>query len=99
LLGFLLALLDRLYGSDFEFKVTPKQGSPSQRSSLSVRFAIPYIILCVGAALPVLIVSEPGSAAGSYLFSSMNAFIYGVCFVAIVGNSFRSNVARKQINV
>ena len=98
LLGFLLALLDRLCGSDFEFKVTPKQGSPSQGSGLSLRFAIPYIILCVGAALPVLIVSEPGTAAGSYLFSSMNAFIYGVCFVAIVGNS-RSNVARKQINV
>ena len=54
------------------------------------------LILCFH---PPGIQAQPGSAAGSYLFSSMNALIYGVCFVAIVGNGFRSNVARNQISV
>jgi cellulose synthase (UDP-forming) len=98
LLGFFLAVLDRLSGSDFEFKVTPKQSSPSKGSGLRLRFAIPYIALSLGAILPVLMVTEPGNASGSYLFSSLNAFTYGVSFIAILVNSCRSNVTRKQTN-
>jgi cellulose synthase (UDP-forming) len=97
LLGFLLAVLDRLGGSDFEFKVTPKQTSPSELG-LRPRFAIPYILLSLGAVLPVLLVSEAGNASGYYLISSLNAFIYGSSFIAILVHSCRSNVTPKQTN-
>jgi cellulose synthase/poly-beta-1,6-N-acetylglucosamine synthase-like glycosyltransferase len=95
LLGFLVAVLDWLNKTDFEFKVTPKQNSPSEGSG-PLRFAIPYIALSLAAAVPVFEVAHPGSAAGSYLFSSLNAAMYGICFIAILVESCWSKFSRKQ---
>jgi cellulose synthase/poly-beta-1,6-N-acetylglucosamine synthase-like glycosyltransferase len=84
LFGFLAAVLDWVTMSEFEFKVTPKQGLRSESLALRLRFAIPYIALSVAAAMPVLIISNPGNASGSYLFSSVNALMYGICFTTIL---------------
>ena len=97
LLGFLVAVLDWLRGADFEFKVTPKQGSPSGKEGLRLRFAVPYMALSLAAAIPVLVVTEPGNASGHYLFCSLNAFFYSICFIVIVVESCWSEIGRKQI--
>jgi cellulose synthase (UDP-forming) len=88
LLGFLVAVLDRLKGSDFDFKVTPKQASASEKPRPYLRFALPYIALSLTAILPVLMVVEPGNSSGYYFFSTLNAFLYAICFVVILAESY-----------
>ena len=51
LLGLSVAVLDWLRGTDFEFKVTPKQRSTSEKASLRLRFAAPYVLLSLGVAI------------------------------------------------
>ena len=97
LLGFLAAVLDRLGKTDFEFKVTPKQSSPSEGLGC-LRFAIPYIALSLAAAAPVLVVAHAGNASGSYLFSSLNAVTYGICFSTILVENCWSKISRKHTN-
>ena len=84
LLGFLVAVLDWITKSEFEFRVTPKESSRSESLAVRLRFAIPYIALSVAAAMPVLAIANPGNAAGSYLFAIVNALMYGVCFTTII---------------
>jgi cellulose synthase (UDP-forming) len=88
LLGFLVAVLDRLKGSDFDFKVTPKQASASEKPRPYLRFALPYIALSLTAILPVLMVVEPGNSSGYYFFSTLNAFLYAICLVVILAESY-----------
>jgi cellulose synthase (UDP-forming) len=97
LLGFLAAVFDRLSGSDFDFIVTPKSSSPSEKSGSHVRVAMPYLALSLTAIMPVLAVAEPGNSSGYYVFSSLNAFMYAICFIAILGEG-RWFKIDKQIN-
>jgi cellulose synthase/poly-beta-1,6-N-acetylglucosamine synthase-like glycosyltransferase len=97
LLGFLVAVFDWVRGTDFEFKITPKQSSPSEKSGLRLRFAVPYIALSLAAITPVLMVTEPGDAAGHFLFSSLNAFFYAICFSAILVESCWSKISRERL--
>jgi cellulose synthase/poly-beta-1,6-N-acetylglucosamine synthase-like glycosyltransferase len=82
LFGFLAAVFDRITLSEFEFKVTPKQSS--ERLASPLPFAMPYLALAAAAVIPVLITTNPGNAAGSYLFCAVNALMYAICFTTIV---------------
>jgi hypothetical protein len=53
--------------------------------------------LSLAAAIPVLVVTEAGNASGHYLFCSLNAFFYSICFIVIVVESCWSEIGRKQI--
>jgi cellulose synthase/poly-beta-1,6-N-acetylglucosamine synthase-like glycosyltransferase len=98
LLGFLLAVLDRLSGSDFDFKVTPKRDSHREKRGQHARFALPYIALSLTAILPVLLITQPGNSSGYYFFSTLNAFLYAICFTVIFAEGCWAKISRKQMN-
>jgi cellulose synthase (UDP-forming) len=98
LLGFLIAALDRLRGSDFDFKVTPKRDSPREKRGQHARFALPYIALSLTAILPVLLINQPGNSSGYYFFSTLNALLYAICSTVIFVEGCWAKNSRKQMN-
>uniref|UniRef100_Q6W2D5 Cellulose synthase catalytic subunit [UDP-forming] n=2 Tax=Sinorhizobium fredii (strain NBRC 101917 / NGR234) TaxID=394 RepID=Q6W2D5_SINFN len=82
LAGTLAAIRDWLTGSFVDFRVTPK--GTSEVDPLPLRVLLPYAGLALAAVLPVLLIDDVGEAKGFYLFSIMNAAIYGLLLVVIV---------------
>jgi len=82
LAGTLSSLRDYLTKSFVDFRVTPKGSGP--KSLIPFRAFVPYVVLAVGAALPVLLVDHPFDATGFYWFAALNAFLYGLLVLVIV---------------
>lgn len=87
--GCLAAVRDRVTGTFVDFRVTPKGAGPA--SHLPRRVLMPYAIMLVGAALPALLVSDPGNAGGFYVFSIINAVVYGGLLLLILVRHAREN--------
>jgi hypothetical protein len=87
--GTLSALRDYVTKSFVDFRVTPKGSGP--KHLLPARAFAPYVVLAIGAALPVLLVKHPFDATGFYWFATFNAFLYGLLVVVIIARHVREN--------
>jgi cellulose synthase (UDP-forming) len=82
LIGSIAAVIGWLRGSEFEFRVTPK--GDAALSPPPARVLLPYFVLSTMSAAVVIIVDEPGSARGFYVFALLNAAIYAGALALIV---------------
>jgi cellulose synthase/poly-beta-1,6-N-acetylglucosamine synthase-like glycosyltransferase len=80
--GTLTAIRDWITGRPVEFRVTPKGSDPA--GPLPIRVFMPYVILSLTSALPVLLFQHVGTANGFYIFTMINATIYAVLVLVIV---------------
>ncbi|AZO15760.1 glycosyltransferase [Mesorhizobium sp. M2A.F.Ca.ET.043.05.1.1] len=87
--GTLSAVRDCVTKSFVDFRVTPKGSGPKQL--LPARAFAPYVVLAIGAALPVLLVKHPFDATGFYWFAAFNAFLYGLLVTVIIARHVREN--------
>ncbi|QKC84598.1 cellulose synthase catalytic subunit [Mesorhizobium sp. NZP2077] len=99
LAGTLSSIRDYLTKSFVDFRVTPKGSGP--KNLLPARVIVPYVVLAIGASLPVLLADHASSATGFYWFAAFNASIYGLLVVVIIVRhlvenriSLRRNVAK-----
>jgi cellulose synthase (UDP-forming) len=83
LLGLAAGAFAAVTGRGLDFRVTPKGGAAA--SAVPVSVVIPYITLSAASALAAALTSEPGSAGGFYAFALLNALIYLVIAVLILG--------------
>jgi len=88
LLGTGAAILGWLGGKEFEFRVTPKGHAAAPAQSWSL--LSPYALLSLVSSLTVIFTSDPGAAAGFYLFAIMNATIHALVLSVIVLKHERS---------
>jgi cellulose synthase (UDP-forming) len=96
LAGTLSSVRDYLTKSFVDFRVTPKGTGP--KSLLPARVIVPYVVLAIGASLPVLLVDRASDATGFYWFAAFNAFIYGLLVVAIIARHLLENRASLRHN-
>ncbi len=91
-IGCSMAVVDKLRGGFVDFRVTPKgdTGPPP----LPVRVLLPYVVLALGALIPVLTAPDLKDAAGFVLFSLMNALIYTILLAVIFFKHSRENNIR-----
>ncbi len=83
------AIRDRLTGDFVDFRITPK-GDFAQ-VKLPIRVLFTYMVLAVGALLPVLFVGGLKEAAGFYFLSLVNALIFVMLIVVIIIKHYREN--------
>ena len=93
LAGTLAALRDWLTGSVVDFRITPK--GRSEVDPLPLRVWVPYAVLSLVSALPVVLIDHSHEARGFYIFALLNAVIYAVLLVVIVVQHARENVVRQ----
>ncbi len=97
LAGTLSSIRDYLTKSFVDFRVTPKGSGP--KDLLPARVIVPYVVLAVGASLPVLLVDHASNATGFYLLAAFNALIYGLLVVVIVTRHLIENRISMRTNV
>ena len=89
LAGSMFAARDRITGSFVDFRITPKDGKIAAYPPL--RVLMPYIAMSVASAATALLVSDPGSAQGYYLFAIVNSVVYSAVLAAIIIGHAREN--------
>lgn len=82
LFGCLHAVLGRITGRQFSFKVTPK-GAIGERP-LPVGVIVPYLAIAIASGVCAMTVKDAGDAAGYYFLALLNSLIYLVVAVSIV---------------
>jgi cellulose synthase (UDP-forming) len=92
--GTIVALYDKLTGASVDFRVTPKGGM--ETPGLPWRALFPYLLLATGAILPLWFVTDPGRAAGFYIFATVNALIYASIVCAVLADYFRATNERSR---
>ncbi|MBL0370970.1 glycosyltransferase [Rhizobium sp. KVB221] len=80
--GSLFAVRDVLAGSFVDFRITPKGNKVS--AFPPIRVLAPYIVLSGTSAAAALLVSDPGSAQGYYLFAILNSAVYFAVLAVII---------------
>ena len=93
--GCLMAVRDRLTGRFVDFRITPKgaqKGEPLPAKIIAV-----YALLAIGAALPVLTVSDVSDARGFYLLSLLNAALYTILLAVALGSQIRRARGRPDV--
>ena len=89
LMGCIAAVWDRLRGTHVDFRVTPK--GTASNDPLPYRVIAPYVLLAGASALAAWLTTEPGTAAGFYIFNLANAAIYTVSLVLVLYRHGREN--------
>lgn len=89
--GCLMALRDWLTGRFVDFRVTPKGDAASKR--LPSKVVAVYVVLAVGAILPVIVMANVDEARGFYILSGINALIYSGIVLSIVLRHLRERSA------
>lgn len=89
--GCVMALRDRITGRFVDFRVTPKGEAAGRR--LPSKVVAIYVVLALGAILPVLFINDADEARGFYLLSGINAAIYTGIVLAIVLRHLHENGA------
>lgn len=89
LAGSLFAVRDRITGSFVDFRITPKDGKIAAYPPL--RVLAPYIAMSASSAATALLVSDPGSAKGYYLFAIVNSIVYSAVLSVIIIGHAREN--------
>lgn len=87
--GCIMALRDRVFGGFVDFRITPK--GEAVEAKLPVRIVLPYALLAAGCLLPVLLVGGVRDAAGFYLLTFINGFVYSAVVALIVFRHIRDN--------
>jgi cellulose synthase (UDP-forming) len=88
LMGVLAAVLDWIKGTTAEFRVTPKGG---QSGDLPFRVMLPYALLSIVSALPVILFANIAQATGFYFFATINCLVYAALLLVIVFQHRREN--------
>ena len=86
--GVIAAVFDTLRGVPVNFKVTPKGGA---RSQLALGVVMPYVVLTLASAIPVIVLDSVQTARGFFLFALANALIYTVVLGVILMQDAREN--------
>ena len=89
LAGSLAALYDHLRGRQVDFRVTPK-GSDSV-AHLPLRVILPYCAIALALGWTAWAVTEPGGAAGFYIFALVTGAIYAGLTLLILWRHAREN--------
>jgi cellulose synthase (UDP-forming) len=89
LAGTAAALVDWYRGRVAEFRVTPKGLAPG--GPLPLRVFIPYALLSVASAAPVLLVGGNVEAQGFYIFCAVNATLYGLVAAGVSLGHWRAD--------
>ena len=89
LLGCVHAVVGRIAGREFGFKVTPK--GRSGILPLPTRVVMPYLVIALVSALPMLLDLDAGEAAGYRLLALLNAGLYLAAAIAIVALHVREH--------
>jgi cellulose synthase (UDP-forming) len=89
LAGTFYAARDQITGSFVDFRITPKGGKVTAFPPL--RLLAPYILLSGSSAATALLVENPGSAKGYYLFAIVNATVYAAVLAVIIIGHAREN--------
>jgi hypothetical protein len=87
-MGVLAAVLDWIKGTTAEFRVTPKGG---QSGDLPFRVLLPYALLSIVSALPVILLANIAQATGFYFFATINCLVYAALLLVIVFQHRREN--------
>jgi cellulose synthase (UDP-forming) len=88
LLGIVMAIIDTIKSTPAGFRVTPKGG---QASDLPTRVLIPYALLAITAASPLLALPRVMQATGFYFFAALNCVIYTALILVIIVQHNREN--------
>ncbi len=91
LIGCASALWSCITGRDGGFKVTPKRAGGER--PLPLRVIVPYLVISLVSILPVLLVSDPGTARGYYFWALLNGAVYLAVSIAVVGLHITENRA------
>ena len=97
LLGCAHAIGGRIAGREFGFKVTPK--GRTGVLPLPAKVVAPYLALAIVSALPILLRLDAGPANGYRTLALINAGLYLVASVAIVGLHVREHAAGTRLAV
>ena len=89
LAGSFFAVRDQITGSFVDFRITPKDGKIAAFPPL--RVLAPYIVMSVSSSAAALLVSDPGSAKGYYLFAIVNSIVYSAVLAVIIIGHAREN--------
>jgi cellulose synthase (UDP-forming) len=82
LFGCFHAIVGRVTGREFSFKVTPKGRSGA--APLPMRVVIPYLLLALASATPALLGINAGKAHGYYTLALINVALYMTAAIAIL---------------
>jgi cellulose synthase (UDP-forming) len=74
LFGSFAAIWNSVTGKGVEFRVTPKKAK--QGESVPLRVLAPYVFISLASSITAWAVTDPGSAAGFYIFCLMTAVVY-----------------------
>lgn len=88
--GCAMAVRDRVTGKFVDFRITPK--GETEGAPLPSRVIAVYAILAMGAAIPVITVSDVHAARGFYLLSLVNTAVY----LILLAVAFRSELKRAR---
>ncbi|WP_455273828.1 glycosyltransferase family 2 protein [Rhizobium herbae] len=89
LAGSFFAVRDQITGSFVDFRITPKDGKIAAFPPL--RVLAPYIVMSVSSSAAALLISDPGSAKGYYLFAIVNSIVYSAVLAVIILGHAREN--------
>lgn len=89
LAGTVAAVVDWYRGRVAEFRVTPKGLAPG--GPLPLRVFMPYALLSVASAAPVLLVGGNVEAQGFYIFCAVNAISYGLIAAGVSLSHWRAD--------
>lgn len=97
LLGTGTAIIDFLFGTRANFRVTPK-GEKSPRL-LSLRVIAPYFCLAAMSLAPVILASDIEHARGFYILAGINAVVYATIFTVMIIWHIRENGIALRRNI
>ncbi len=80
--GCVQAVIGRVTGRQFSFKVTPK--GPADHRPLPLRVILPYLGISLISGLCVILVNNPGGAAGYYFLALINTLLYLVVAASVL---------------
>lgn len=83
------AIIDFLFGTRADFRVTPKGGKAPR--VLPLRVIAPYFFLAIASAVPILLASNLDNARGFYILAAINSLIYATIFAVMVIKHIREN--------
>jgi cellulose synthase (UDP-forming) len=82
LFGVIDAVICFLCKKESGFRVTPKESAAKE--DIPVKILLPYVVLSIAAALPVVLLKHVGNATAFYFFSSFNALLYAVIIGTVI---------------
>ncbi len=87
LLGCVQAVVGKVTGHQFGFKVTPK--GPVDQRPLPLRVILPYLGISLVSGLCVILVNDPGAAQGYYFLALVNTLLYLFVSTAVLALHLR----------